>query len=414
MNSDSSSSSSNSSQARSESPTSTAITYIPSSKQTLLTTSLISKLATSDDLRYHLTWTYGGFIEDIPIRIGHNAALDAAAAALVASHSSIVTRFPRSGSHTIEALRTYCHALWTLRHTLSSTSQCRDPSTLCAVMLLLIVQAFLGFHSCAGSAHAEGAAELLKARGRMKSTDEFETKLLMGLRAIVLFEGLVNRRIVMSERQWEELVFSEFDDSTRFGVAMKCLGRVPGFMARGRSALLPTERGEWELEILRVEMEECYVLVKEILAELKNDLEAAQAGLSPANTSVCLGLATARRSKLLWAHWQRLYGLGISIVLVFNTILQAVTLDRSPELIIDARQLSEEVLDLAEQAQVFRPLGASFVGICLATAWCACEELRPELEEVGLDYRRDFRAEEEEDLKSEMAGWSRRLRLLEP
>jgi hypothetical protein len=108
----------------------------------MLGNELIGKLKASDDLRYHLTWAYGIFIEDIPRRIGTNEALDTATAALVSVHSNL-------GSHRYnfipsEHLVKYSHALKTLRIYLDDPTRARTAETLCAIILLFICQSFLG------------------------------------------------------------------------------------------------------------------------------------------------------------------------------------------------------------------------------------------------------------------------------
>ena len=51
---------------------------MPSNETTLLLQALVGKLRASDDLRYHISWAYGPFLNEVPRRIGTNVALDAA------------------------------------------------------------------------------------------------------------------------------------------------------------------------------------------------------------------------------------------------------------------------------------------------------------------------------------------------
>lgn len=111
------------------------MTHSPCNAQTLLTNALIDKLKPSADLRYHLSWTYGGYLEDIPKRLGRSDALDAAVDALVYAHSHYA-----SGRKELcpEVLRRYSHAIATLRISLDDPLQARTANTLCAVTLLLL------------------------------------------------------------------------------------------------------------------------------------------------------------------------------------------------------------------------------------------------------------------------------------
>jgi hypothetical protein len=118
------------------------LVLMPSSRTTLLTQALVGKLKAADDLRYHLSWTYGGFIEDIPKRLGVNEALDASVDALISTHSSLGS-YAR-GFTSSESLAKYSHALNALILYLDDPNKARTVETLCAVMILLICQSFIG------------------------------------------------------------------------------------------------------------------------------------------------------------------------------------------------------------------------------------------------------------------------------
>ena len=115
------------------------ISRSPSNAQTVLAMTLIDKvhLTKDSDLRYNLTWAYGGFIQDVPRRLGKNAALDAAATSLALSHVRYST-----GRRDVapEELKAYINALKVLRNCLNDPVVARDANTLCAVMLLLFSQ----------------------------------------------------------------------------------------------------------------------------------------------------------------------------------------------------------------------------------------------------------------------------------
>ena len=113
------------------------ISHSPINAQTLLTAALIDKLKPSADLRYHLSWTYGGYLEDIPRRLGNSEALDAAVDALVYAHSHFAGS---QKSVAPESLHKYCHAIATLRISLDDPFEARTAETLCAVTLLLLCQ----------------------------------------------------------------------------------------------------------------------------------------------------------------------------------------------------------------------------------------------------------------------------------
>lgn len=111
----------------------------PSNSQTILTMTLIDKvhLTKDSDLRYNLTWAFGTFIQDVPRRLGKNAALDAAATSLALSHVRYSTGREDAAP---EELKAYVNALSVLRRCLDDPVVARDANTLCAVMLLLFSQ----------------------------------------------------------------------------------------------------------------------------------------------------------------------------------------------------------------------------------------------------------------------------------
>lgn len=96
-------------------------------------------LGMDSDLRYNLTWAFGTFIQEVPRRLGENAALDAAATSLALSHVRYSTgrRDPAP-----EEIKAHINALSVLRKCLNDPVVARDANTLCAVMLLLFAQVY--------------------------------------------------------------------------------------------------------------------------------------------------------------------------------------------------------------------------------------------------------------------------------
>jgi hypothetical protein len=112
------------------------VSAVPNNELTLLGIAFSDMIKPSTDLRYNLAWSYGVFLEDVPRRLGTNAALDASANAVVAAHSSYCScRGPSP-----DALRKYSLALSKLKDCLDDVAKARTSETLCAVMLLLICQ----------------------------------------------------------------------------------------------------------------------------------------------------------------------------------------------------------------------------------------------------------------------------------
>ena len=175
---------------------------IPSNELTVFISEVAERVHFSfdSDLRYNLTWVYGGFLLGVPKRLGTNAALDAAVKALMTTHLRYSVY---GGDPTPLELSQYSHALNELRLGLDDPVVACDASTLAAVMILLICQVshafmkahhvlthdqfFIGLNKSCWTGHCEGAAQMLKAKGaRYNEEDEFETSLLLTLRGPVV------------------------------------------------------------------------------------------------------------------------------------------------------------------------------------------------------------------------------------
>jgi hypothetical protein len=162
---------------------------------------LVYSMKLETDVRFNLAFSFGGFLTHIPRRLGRNEALDSASDALVSTHSCFCSGLNMS----IDALTKYSRALGVLRKYLDDSVKACSSETLAAIMLLLIcqvgvyatipmlncyslniIQGFMGTNGRRFSGHAEGAAQILKARGPIAPRDDFEVEVLMTLRASVV------------------------------------------------------------------------------------------------------------------------------------------------------------------------------------------------------------------------------------
>jgi hypothetical protein len=80
---------------------------------------------------------FGPFIQEVPARIGHNAALDAAVAVLVNVHASLIYR---KTAGEIVSPELYLRAVKTLQTCLEDPEQGMSANTLCASVLLGLVE----------------------------------------------------------------------------------------------------------------------------------------------------------------------------------------------------------------------------------------------------------------------------------
>lgn len=117
---------------------------------TKLASAFAGRIDPTIDMRYQLLLNFGGYLADVPRRLGTNLALDAASDALVAAH----TNFCSNGHFVPEygLLAKYSQALNALRDVLDDRDKAYSSETLCAIMVLMIVQVghnFVPRSSCA-------------------------------------------------------------------------------------------------------------------------------------------------------------------------------------------------------------------------------------------------------------------------
>ncbi|KAL4797391.1 hypothetical protein BDV19DRAFT_44774 [Aspergillus venezuelensis] len=383
----------------------------PNNHITTLAQALVTAMAPETDLRYNLKWAYSGYLGMIPCRLGYNDALDTAADALVKTHRALAC----GGVVTIKSLTKYSQALGALRKCLDDPLRAGTSETLCAVTLLLIVQSMQDPLEHKRTGHAEGAARILKARKHIAPRDDFESLLLLSLRGVILFEGLFNPRIDLTPQEWKDLVERDMDSNVSEGKMLHCLARIPNILHRAsnlNSCDLTNRETDKEtmndsIFAIQEEIEDLYATTRAICDEFRArplELEApgalhAVAALHPLQV----------RPVMLHAHYQRTYGFAIIIALYLNYILVGLgadTDDLGNTLKPDAVYLAQEMLDIAENAVVYRPFGAVFVPLGLVAARMAVGNahspdqrrhnedenrgLRNRLKQWYLDYQMDF------------------------
>lgn len=80
---------------------------------------------------------FGPFIQEVPARLGHNPALDAAVAVLVNAHRSLVQK---KTALEIVSPQLYLRAIKTLQTCLEDPRQGMSSNTLCASVILSLVE----------------------------------------------------------------------------------------------------------------------------------------------------------------------------------------------------------------------------------------------------------------------------------
>ncbi|KAH8727803.1 hypothetical protein GQ44DRAFT_769867 [Phaeosphaeriaceae sp. PMI808] len=172
---------------------------------------------------------FGQFIREIPSRIGHNAALDAAAAVLVNAHTSLVHKKTTISPHL------YLRAIKMLQTCLEDPHQGMSANTLCASLLLSLVEALAGPRI--GNrylAHVGGAGRLMELQGPEQYQDAFAKEMLRFNRGGIIVTSIYERKpCFLAAPEWRDIAFDKkglsFDDSLQTDL-IQYMADFPGIL----------------------------------------------------------------------------------------------------------------------------------------------------------------------------------------
>ncbi|KAL8941744.1 MAG: hypothetical protein Q9216_002072 [Gyalolechia sp. 2 TL-2023] len=327
----------------------------PSNALSSLTSAFVHSIGHDVDIKFQLVWNFGGYLAGIPRRLGRSAALDAATGALVSAHAGFCTG--DIASHSI-AWREYSRALSVLRHDLNDKIKARSSESLCAVMVLSIVQFLIDPGSGDLVGHTEGAAQIVKSRGFIAPNDEFEKLLILTLRGPVVFDALLTDRIHFSSREWKTL--NDQGPKTQVhpdGQWFECVAAVPDLIQRSRAAIKLHKPPSLHLLSLELETRSLLDDCKPLIMTFRERLEKYDPSSTP----------TAIRDHI-HANHLRVLGLALGTGIILNCVLGALE-GTSDYLGEESSAWSEEIVQLSQVARKYLPLGAMAMVICLRFAW---------------------------------------------
>ncbi|TFB05878.1 hypothetical protein CCMA1212_001536 [Trichoderma ghanense] len=339
-------------EARSRSPSS--ITSLVSNEQTARSVAFVSLLDITDP-SYDLS-CYGGWFKDLPRRLGTNKALDAAVEAMVGFYPHM--RRHEQASLSRGSLFKYVNALQALRTSLDDPQLAQKPETLCAVYVLMICQGWTGKDTDQRMSHGEGLAHLLDAAASRQSRDPFEENIRDTLYVPVILEAIFNPRIRLSP--W----FSKLK-ARAYGPAASIASTARNYISLELKSLvhipdLIREPFEHKDEIVIA-----YERMRLEIPLLKRGLGVADALASESQTD-----ATTK----IRIQYQVSYGLLLGCALMFNGYLRAFGADDG-SMVEESDMMANEAIKLAHAASQYRPLGASFIPLCLIPAWAASDDV---------------------------------------
>ncbi|KAF2665055.1 hypothetical protein BT63DRAFT_392410 [Microthyrium microscopicum] len=342
----------------------------PSNAMTLAASGFMSALQVTD-IRYDLS-IYGAFFKEIPRRMGTNDALDASVYALTKASSSV-----RTHQVSPELYDSYSYALKMLRVCLDDPEKTRSSETLCAIYLLMILQGWIGKRDDQCPNHGEVMAYLLNAAVPNKWEGQFESDLLVTLTIIAIMESFFNPKIRLEP--WL-LIFPEHfgprsapsDMSVIESLKIRALARVPEFLQHPSLY--------WnEIRVYYQQLQADTATMRTVHTSIQNAFH------SPDTPGSAL--------HILRRHHVR-YSTAYGIVLCIAIILNAVICSYEPTISLahESAIFVDIVIDLAEQASQYRPLGSSSMPLFLMAALAVTDDLakRTHVERVLLEYQNDF------------------------
>ncbi|KAK5994587.1 hypothetical protein PT974_05066 [Cladobotryum mycophilum] len=366
-----SSSPASSTKSKSASP-SPSLSPTLSNQVTVRSSSFISLLEIRDP-RYDLT-SYGVFFRDLPRRLGTNEALDAAVDVMASSYSYLRTR-----QSSKESLVKYVNALQALQRCLSDPEMAKKSETLCAIYIIMICQGWTGRDGDQKTTHGEGLAHLLDAATSRRNLDEFETLIRDTLYVPVLLESICNPKLRLSQwysrlkQQAYDSSLIDEDQGTLVAGPFMHLAKIPDFI---NDPVTHLDNIMSSYQQLRREMPEKKQALQGFEAMMFSDGPKDMSSYDLAKIHI---------------QYQILWGLLLMAGLVYNGFLRALGADdgfMEDEAIV----MANDAVELAKSASIYRPLGASFVPMCLIPAWAATDDQGVQMNVVkALEaYRADF------------------------
>jgi hypothetical protein len=400
-------------------------TSLPNSKLDTLTSAYISHISPQVAINVHLPWNFGPFLEDIPARLGHNEALDAAVRALVRGQSAL--RRNERVQKDQASLHAYSAALRSLSETLAHPIIAGSTETLCAIKILMIFEVIAGFGSESALQHAGGAAKIFKARAEsygigesgndvkayVGPKDKLEEKLMLSLRGPVVLHSLFLEKEYFSAVEWRQLTENKIGATSVEEKAFRCLAEYARLFrsardiaAMRRELNAPTSSPILYPSSLKSQTANLETDTIILSAKLLPHLEALRTRFWELDTALSATQQTLLTSEVMqengpgptkhdiWllnvghAHIGRSYGVAMSTQILINALLiaftkwnmedaqglpnQAMSL-RLTALLAENHNLAIESSRFADQVSRHRPLGTAYMGLVLRTAYLGTE-----------------------------------------
>ncbi|CAK7221679.1 hypothetical protein SEUCBS140593_004647 [Sporothrix eucalyptigena] len=367
--------------------------------QTIIVHRLVTALQVSDP-RFDLS-VYGNFLKDIPQRLGSSPALDAAASAMAASLPLVgkqqgVNDYDKAlqpvNRATVPMLQKYGQALHALRNALSDPVAIKDPNTLCALYLVVITQGWLQQEEGHFPSHGEGVSMILRSiKGQYQSWDPFEESILSTLCFLVIMEGFINPRIKIDDNLWQTPEPHGPPSPAEEAITFESLQNH--FLARISKML-------WAPKTYARQLIEAYHRVRADRQKFADLLKTIPVVSSPDSHPVS---PISEAMRFVHLRWQTAFAMLTLVTMRIGAVLTKTeaTVDNveaymTLDLPNDFHDYNEDIMDTAEQALQYYPLGSSFMPLCLLASYSSLaftgnnESQRSRILKIFSEYRPGF------------------------
>lgn len=173
------------------------------------------------------------------------------------------------------------------------------------------------------------------------------------------------------------------------GKAVQCLTRAPNLMRRAKAVLENSNQCQADLTKLQGEARCLRDDLEPHLSSLRQRLHAIEEIAVSGNPELNIWLG------LRHCHYIRSYSLGLAIAIFINEIQVAISADPS-SILKESHQFATDIVNLAEVACQYRPLGACSLGLCLIAAELGASDSGTKVaaQQLRLEYEKDFRGPE--------------------
>ncbi|KAA8642880.1 uncharacterized protein ATNIH1004_009639 [Aspergillus tanneri] len=357
------------------------VPHSPSSEGTATASALVTILDITD-VRYELTY-YGEFLKDIPRRLGTNDVLDASVTALTYAYPSLRTSQPSP-----EALNKYVNALKTLRLGLQDPVKMRTMEALCGIYLIVVCQSWLCRNDDKCVNHGEPMAQLLHMAVMQNWQGSFTNEMLLTFSIIAIFESTFNPNIQLEP--WLGKLAERI-----FSTRPQRMHPYPSLHLQN-FANISTYVREPEFHVF--EIESAYKTMLVDLPKLRRLVDKTTGEIAAAEA---VGSSPITLLRLL-TRYQAMYGMLLAFAIILNRMLREFDPD-DVVILQNSGCLFDQLMSLAHEACRHRPIGASYMPLCLVAAWAASTDAsqRVQAEAMIADYQSDFK----EVRWLEMAVW---------